>query len=88
MITRDELERLLIEHGWQKRENIYSVSYHKDNIRVDIGNFILIEYYSGECSIDQWLEKASISHDVDYEDVEWHEESPHQIMFWGGTLKL
>lgn len=89
MIARAELERLLIEHGWQRRESFYFLSYHKSDIRVDLADeCIFVEYYSGAHSLDRWLESASISLDVDYEDADWDEKSPHQIMFTGGALKL
>lgn len=88
MISKTELERLLIEHNWLRAESFYFLSYHKDNIRVDLGPYILIEYYSGARDINSWLESASISLDVDYADAGWDEKSPHQVMFTGGTLKL
>ncbi len=89
MISKTELERLLIEHNWQRRESFYFLSYHKNDIRVDLADeCIFVEYYSGESSIEHWLESASISLDVDYEDMDWDKKSPHQVLFTGGTLKI
>ncbi len=89
MISKTELERLLIGHNWLRAESFYFLSYHKDDIRVDLtDDCIFIEYYSGERSINRWLESASISLDVEYEDMDWDEKSPHQVIFSGGTLKL
>ncbi len=89
MITKTDLERLLVEHGWQRRESFYFLSYCKDDIRVELADdCILVEYYSGERDINHWLESASISLDVGYEDVDWDEKSPHQVLFAGGALKL
>lgn len=88
MLSKDNLEKLLREHNWIRREGIVSPSYHKDDISVSMGPYLIIEYYAGPRDINTWLEKASVNVAVDYEELEYSEAAPYQIMFTGGYLKL
>ncbi len=84
-----DLEELLIKNGWKQRKRVASVSYSKDNIGVNIGSsYVTIEYFEGERMIESWLKKASIMVCADYDELEWSESSPYQIMFQGGYLKI
>lgn len=42
MLLKENLEKLLEEHNWTRREGIVSPSYHKDDIGVSIGPYLII----------------------------------------------
>lgn len=87
-MTKDNLETLLKSHNWQQRKGVVSSSWHKDGISVNMGPYLIIEYYAGLRDINTWLEKASVNIAVDYDELEYSEVSPYQIKFTGGYLKL
>lgn len=64
-MTKDNLEALLKSHNWQQRKGIVSSSWHKDGISVNMGPYLIIEYYAGPRDINTWLEKASVNIAVD-----------------------